>query len=143
MNTLINSKGITILELMVTLAIVAILASAAIPSYQNYSMRSNRSDGIESIHAILSAQERYYADNMTYADSLTKLGMGSTSYTTPKGYYKITVESMTAEIEAVREAIEEYDIIRFGSVGVDGRFPTLSRTVYELLFKSFQQKLRN
>ncbi|MBU2040271.1 prepilin-type N-terminal cleavage/methylation domain-containing protein [Thalassolituus sp. ST750PaO-4] len=96
MNTLINSKGITILELMVTLAIVAILASAAIPSYQNYSMRGNRSDGIESIHAILSAQERYYADNMTYADSLTKLGMGSTSYTTPKGYYKITVEKCGA-----------------------------------------------
>ena len=31
-----KQSGITILELMVVLAIVAILASVAVPSYQNY-----------------------------------------------------------------------------------------------------------
>ena len=90
-----NSKGITILELMVTLAIIAILFSYAVPSYRNYTMRADRTDGLESIQAIMNAQERYYAENMTYADSLTKLGMASSSYTTPKEHYKISVEKCT------------------------------------------------
>lgn len=88
-------KGFSILELMVTLAIVAILASFAVPSYQNYVQRSNRSDGIETLQMLLDAQERYYADNMEYTTDLTKLGSPTTTITSPRGYYKIKAQQCT------------------------------------------------
>lgn len=88
-------NGFSIIELMVTMAILAILASVAIPSYQNQALKGDRSDGLESIHAIMNAQERFYADNMSYADDLKDLGMASSTYTTPKGHYKISVEKCT------------------------------------------------
>lgn len=87
-----KQSGITILELMVVLAIVAILASVAVPSYQNYTMRADRSDGLENLQALLNAQERYFADNMEYADTLTKLGMATATMTTPQGHYVIAVQ---------------------------------------------------
>ena len=50
-----NSRGFTLLELMVVVAVIAILASIAYPSYQNFVMQSRRSDAIE---GLLSAQLR-------------------------------------------------------------------------------------
>lgn len=87
-----KQRGITLLELMVVVAIIGILASVAIPSYKNSTMRANRSDGLENLQALLNAQERYFADNMEYADTLTKLGLATATMTTPKGYYVIKVE---------------------------------------------------
>lgn len=86
-----KKNGFTLIELMITVAIVAILASIAIPSYESYTRKANRSDGLDAIHNILIAQERYYADNMEYASKLTLLGSSSDQMTTPRGNYEIEV----------------------------------------------------
>src|SRR5690554_7518020 len=86
-----KQNGFTLIELMITVAIVAILASIAIPSYESYTRKANRSDGLDAIHNILIAQERYYADNMEYASKLTLLGSSSDKMTTPRGNYEIEV----------------------------------------------------
>lgn len=45
-NKIYNKKGFTLIELMITVAIVGILAAVAIPNYQNYVARSQVSEGV-------------------------------------------------------------------------------------------------
>ena len=88
MNPISNHKGFTLIELMIVVVIVGILSSIALPSYQQYTMRANRTDGMSSIQMLLDAQERYYADHISYTADLTKLGL-SDPYVTPEGHYSI------------------------------------------------------
>lgn len=85
--------GFSLIELMITVAIVGIIAAIALPSYQNSVRKANRSDGIAMLNRVMESQERYFVDNYTYTDKLkTNLGFTSgveNSIDSAKGYYKI------------------------------------------------------
>lgn len=59
--------GFTLIELMVTVAIVAILAAIAYPSYRNYVIRGQLVNATNGLSALRANMERYYQDNRTYA----------------------------------------------------------------------------
>lgn len=78
-------RGFTLIELMITLVIIAILTAVIVPSYQTHVQKGYRTDAVSSIGSILNGMERYYADNVTYTTELDKLGFtlvgsGSTAY---------------------------------------------------------------
>lgn len=64
-----KSRGFSLLELMVAVAIVGILASVAIPSYTDYVIRSRLVDMTDGLAAMSARMEIYYQDNRTYVDS--------------------------------------------------------------------------
>ena len=69
-----RSKGMTLIELMIAVAVVGILATIAYPSYQNQVRRSNRADAITALTAMANAQERSYLANNMYATNTAPLG---------------------------------------------------------------------
>lgn len=73
-----ESRGFTLVELMIVVAIVAILAAIAYPSYQNFAMRNRRADGKDLAMRVASAQERFYTNRNRYGNAV-EIGMNMVS----------------------------------------------------------------
>lgn len=67
-------NGFTLIELMITVTIIAILAAIAFPSYTQYLVRSNRAAAASFVLGVASKQEQYNLDARQYASSLSTLG---------------------------------------------------------------------
>lgn len=61
--------GFTLIELMVTVAIVGILAGVAYPAYQDYIVRGQLADANTGLATMRAQMERFYQDNRTYAST--------------------------------------------------------------------------
>ena len=61
-----NSKGFTLIELMITVAIVGILAAVALPAYQDYVARSQVSEGLLLSSGAKPLVSEYYSNNGNY-----------------------------------------------------------------------------
>lgn len=93
-------KGMTLIELMIVVVVVAILASIAIPNYRSYVLRSHRVEAKTALLQLAAAQEKFYLQSNTYAanSALTTAppaGLGLQA-TTKNGWYTITIDNATA-----------------------------------------------
>jgi type IV pilus assembly protein PilE len=61
-----RARGFTLLEVMITVAIVATLAAVALPSYRDQIARGKRSDVQTALVEDAAYLQRYYAANNTY-----------------------------------------------------------------------------
>lgn len=66
-----NNSGFTLIELVVTVAIVAILAAIAIPSFANQMRKSRRAEAISAMQDAQLRLERYRVDHANYDGSGT------------------------------------------------------------------------
>ena len=83
-----NSKGFTLIEVMIVVAIIGILAAIAYPSYDEYVKRGNRTEGQAFLQDVAARQERYFSQNNEYADTAAKLNVSTGSET---GKYTLTI----------------------------------------------------
>lgn len=65
-----DKKGFTLVELIVTVSIIAILAAIAIPAYVGQQKRATRSEAYSNLSALRLLEEQYYAENGAYTVSL-------------------------------------------------------------------------
>lgn len=84
-------RGFTLVELVVTVAIVGILASASYGSYQNYSRRANRSAVQQFMLEIQNRQELYLLDARVYASDVGATGLGLTVPSRVATHYAVTI----------------------------------------------------
>ncbi len=94
-----NKSGFTLVELMITVAILAILAAVAIPAYSNYVNRAKQSDAIIGLKAAQMAQEQFYSENNRYAntiDILPGFSDGTVDDSYAKGEYHFSASAVPA-----------------------------------------------
>lgn len=66
-------RGFTLVELLVTMAIVAILAAIAYPSYRNHVVKTQRNAAKACLAQYAQFMERYYTTRLTYVDAEPEL----------------------------------------------------------------------
>ena len=104
-----RESGFTLIELMITVAVIGILAAIAIPSYAQYTIRSSRQAVQSELAVMASIQEKIYLNSNAYASSITTAyngsstgGLGVTSGKSRDGKYtfSVTVASATYTLTA-------------------------------------------
>ena len=87
-----TSAGFTLIELMVTVAIIAILGTLAVAGYTSQVRKSRRTEARTALLDLAARQERYNSTNSSYTDLPANLGYSGTfPQSVGNGYYQISV----------------------------------------------------
>lgn len=76
-----QSRGFTLIELMITVAIIGILASIALPAYQDYVRRAKVTEATSTLADLRIRMEQFYQDNRTYVGGLCAPTAGTKYFT--------------------------------------------------------------
>lgn len=82
-------KGFTLIELMITVAIVAVLAAVAYPSYQNAVVKNRRAAAQAHLSDIAQREQQFLMDNRAYTTSVTDLKTSTPSDVS--NYYSVSI----------------------------------------------------
>lgn len=108
-----RGRGFTLIELMITVAIVAILASVALPSYRDFVRRGQLPEAFSALADYRVKLEQYYQDNRDYGTAACAGGAAGPSWATfvPSGAKNFTYAC------AVLSAGQGYRVTATGNTG--------------------------
>jgi type IV pilus assembly protein PilE len=95
-----GDKGFTLIEMMITVAIVAILAAVAIPSYTDYIVRSKLAEAYGHLGNLRVKMEQFYMDSRRYSTNVgggtCGIAGGASPAVTDAKYFAYTCASSNA-----------------------------------------------
>lgn len=97
------AKGVTLMELMIAVAIMAIVFAIAYPSYRGHMISGRHSDAQGALMGFATAMERYRADNSTYTGAVagTVYPAQAPIDSTDK-FYNLTIVSLSGSSYTLR-----------------------------------------
>jgi type IV pilus assembly protein PilE len=90
------SRGFTLIEIMIVVAIVAILAAIAMPAYSDYITRGKVLDATNGLQSVRTQLEQYYQDNRSYQNANASITSPCTNVATLTASIKDFVFTCTA-----------------------------------------------
>ena len=84
-----RSRGFTLIELMIAVAIIAILAAIAIPAYTDYIRRGRITEAFATLSGMRVKMEQYFQDNRTYAAPASPATIAPLPATTTNFNYRV------------------------------------------------------
>jgi type IV pilus assembly protein PilE len=82
-----QQRGVTLIEVLVTCAIVAVIAAIALPAYQDYVVRGRLADAHAALGAGRTRLEQYYQDNRSYPPQCGATAAGLPAFVLPTSTY--------------------------------------------------------
>ncbi len=95
----VRQSGFTLIELMITVAIVGILAAIAYPSYQQYVLSSRRAEAQSEMLKIQLGLEKWRANHNTYSSTLADAG-----FTDTNTYYDYSITGASGSAYVINAA---------------------------------------
>jgi type IV pilus assembly protein PilA len=95
-----NSKGFTLIELLIVVVIIGILAAIAIPKFANTKEKAYIAAMKSDLRNLVTAEESYFADNVTYTTALGTAFSASAGVTVTVGSASGTGWAATASHNA-------------------------------------------
>jgi general secretion pathway protein G len=68
-----SQRGFTLIELLIVMTIISILASIVVPNYKRNLIKAREAVLMEDLYQMRRAIDAYFADNISYPDSLDDL----------------------------------------------------------------------
>jgi type IV pilus assembly protein PilE len=85
--------GFTLIELMITVVVLAIIVAIAVPSYQQQVRKSRRADARNAILDLAGREERFLSISNSYSQIPGDVGYAVFPAKVNNGYYQLTVAS--------------------------------------------------
>jgi len=91
-----SSKGFSLIELLMAIAIIGIITAIAVPSYAGYMKKARRTDAMDMLQRAAGEQERFLSEQNRYATSMQEMGFSANQEPSKEGHYMISVISANA-----------------------------------------------